>query len=170
MSISKPKEVELTLILFKGLKALQTVNCRFLNFQGTSFQAWVMRVIWTWMDQKSFGGYPLCTTIAWILGLQLTWILCLGLMDTKLMRLGFWIFEKFHSGQSYACLNMDRGNLAKRLIFGRNCLMVTIFARPKLRPERSEYPEVKLTWILFLWQLHFQGLVMGTVIVPKVHF
>ena len=27
-------------------------------------------------------------------------------------------------GQSYACLNMDRGNLAKRLKFGRNSLMV----------------------------------------------
>ena len=41
------------------------------------------------MDQKSFDRYSLCTTIAWILGLQLSWILCLGLVHTKLMRLGF---------------------------------------------------------------------------------
>ena len=33
--------------------------------------------IWTWMDNKSFDGYLLCTTIAWIQGLKLTWILCL---------------------------------------------------------------------------------------------
>ena len=30
--------------------------------------------------------------------------------------------------------------------------------------------EVQLTRIIFLWQDHFQGLVMGTEIVPKVHF
>ena len=32
----------------------------------------------------------------WVL--QLCWIWCLGLVHTKLMRLGFWIFEKLHSG------------------------------------------------------------------------
>ena len=53
--------------------------------------------VWTWMDQKSFDGYPLCTTIAWILGLQLSRILCLGMVHT--MRLGLWIFEKIHSIQ-----------------------------------------------------------------------
>ena len=48
------------------------------------------------------------TTIAWILGLQLSRILCLGLVHTKLMRLGF---LNFIPGQSYARLNMDRGKL-----------------------------------------------------------
>ena len=35
-----------------------------------------------------------------------------------------------HFGQSYARLNMDRGNPARRLKFERNGLTVTIFARP----------------------------------------
>ena len=57
------------------------VGIEHLNMDGSKILWWV----------------PSCMTIAWILGLQLSWILCLGLVHTKLMRLGFWIFEKFHS-------------------------------------------------------------------------
>ena len=39
-------------------------------------------------------------------------------------------FLKFLSRQSYVSLNMDRGNLGKRLKFGRNYVMVTLFAQP----------------------------------------
>ena len=38
--------------------------------------------------------------------------------------------KNFIPGQSYARLNMDRGNLARRLKFERNGLKVTIFKRP----------------------------------------
>ena len=45
-----------------------------------------------------------------------------GTVHTKLMRLGFYIFEKFHSRpEFYSLLNMDTRNLAKRLKF--NLLM-----------------------------------------------
>ena len=38
------------------------------------------------MGKEAVNGY---ITIAWNLGLQLSWILCLGLVNTKWMRLGF---------------------------------------------------------------------------------
>ena len=98
-------------------KALQTVNVRFLNFQETPFKAWVMSV-WTWTDPKSFDGYPLWTTIAWILGLQLYWILCLRLVHTKLMRLDF--LKTFLPGQSYEHLNMDGSKILWRVPFLHN--------------------------------------------------
>ena len=39
-----------------------------------------------------------------------------------------YIFEKFHSSPEVSVL--EHGDPAKRLKFGRNCLMVTLFARP----------------------------------------
>ena len=37
--------------------------------------------------------YPLCTALVWAPEVQLTWILFLGLVHTKLLLLGFQIFS-----------------------------------------------------------------------------
>ena len=46
-------------------------------------------------------------SIAWILRLLLTWILCLGLVHTKLMRKGFTFLKNFIPFQRFPCSNME---------------------------------------------------------------
>ena len=79
MSIAKPMEVELTWILLKGLKHFKLL---IVGFQ-------ILKKLHSRPDQKSVDGNPLCMTIVLILGLQLSWILCLGLVNIRRMRLGF---------------------------------------------------------------------------------
>ena len=45
------------------------------------------------------------------------------------------VFDNSISGLSYEHLNMVRENPAKEIKFGRNCLTVTLFARPWLQPQ-----------------------------------
>ncbi len=74
-------------------RAKKTINFRLWNFWNSPFQAKDMAI---WKLTSICYQYQLLMVIAWLPDLLLTWVPYQGMEQTKLLILGFEIFEKVH--------------------------------------------------------------------------
>ena len=120
-------EVELTLILFTGLKHFKLLIFDFLRKLHSRPELWAFEHGWI---NNPLDGYPLCLTTAWILELQLSWVLhnkVMRLGQTRFMRIWTWIEE----------IQPEGSNLKEM-----------VWQLPSLHGHSSAL-RVQLTWIFF---------------------
>ena len=83
-----------SLVFIPGwIEQKKTINFRLWNFWNSPFQAKDMAI---WKLTSICYQYQLLMVIAWLPYLLLTWVPYQGMEQTKLLILGFEIFEKVH--------------------------------------------------------------------------